>query len=130
MRDLLRLGSDWLSDKMRHRASSAIVYRRAASSLNLMATIGSSEFEVQDDTGFSTRVESRDYIFDRADFMIDGVETEPLLGDKIIEILDGDLTGGEGYEVASLSGQPHWRWADPFRRRLRVHTKYVGRFPS
>jgi hypothetical protein len=126
MRNLLRQGSDWLSDKLRHNASTIAWYRRGAASTSIAMQIGSSEFEVQDETGFSTRVETRDYLFNVDELLLDGVPVTPLVGDRIIE---GDLTNGFAYDVCAVASEPHWQYADPFKRRMRVHTKFVGPFP-
>ena len=30
------------------------------------------------------------------------------------------------YEVLAPNGEPVWRWSDPYRTALRVHTKHTG----
>jgi hypothetical protein len=30
------------------------------------------------------------------------------------------------YEVLAPGGEPPWRYSDPYRRTLRIHTKHVG----
>jgi hypothetical protein len=47
----------------------------------------------------------------------------PVAGDRIRE------TVGERvfvYEVLAPGNEPHYRYSDPFRKLLRIHTKYVG----
>ena len=39
------------------------------------------------------------------------------------EVEDAD---GMVFEVMSLGGQGHWRWSDPHRQTLRIHTKETG----
>ena len=43
----------------------------------------------------------------------------------------GDRIAAEGaiFEVMSLAGQVHWRWSDPYRSTLRIHTREIGAEP-
>ena len=34
------------------------------------------------------------------------------------------------YEVMAPGGEPPFRYSDPYRRTLRIHTKHVGRAPG
>jgi hypothetical protein len=34
------------------------------------------------------------------------------------------------YEVNAPGGQPPWRYSDPYRKALRIHTKHIGTQPD
>jgi hypothetical protein len=124
--DLLATGSAWLADQLKKHASTRVYYKRAAAAVQLSATIGRSEFDGTDTDGHLLRFQSRDYLVDAQDLVIDDVPTEPKPGDQIIE---GDLDNGFVYEVMPVGEEGCWRWADSFRIKYRIHTKYVGTQP-
>jgi hypothetical protein len=50
------------------------------------------------------------------------IQSLPLAGDKIIEQEGMDHYV---YEVMGLGSSPAWRFSDPFRQTLRIHTKQI-----
>ena len=44
---------------------------------------------------------------------------EPQAGDVIV-------ANNRKYEVMDLGGESCWRWSDPYRMTLRIHTKDIG----
>lgn len=124
MANLLKTGSDWLQSQQQSHATSEILYRRGEHSVALDAIIGRTEYEATDEYGITIQTESRDYLPLAADLILDGEETLPQIGDTIEET-DGDRT--IVYEVLPIGQQPHWRYSDTFRKRLRIHTKLVSR---
>lgn len=117
MGDLLRQGSQWLEQQRSAHCSSPVTYSRDETELALNATFGRTEYEVEDDYGLRVGAEVTDFLIAAADFA--PTFGEPEAGDRII-------TDGTVYEVMALSGQGHWRWSDPYRTTLRIHTKEVG----
>jgi hypothetical protein len=65
----------------------------------------------------------RDYLIDTADLVLAGEQALPAKGDRIEEI---DASKKHTYEVLPLGGEQHWRYSDPYRRTLRIHTKLIG----
>jgi hypothetical protein len=128
MANLLKTGSDWLQSQQDAHATSSVVYGRGAGSgadtVTVNAIIGRTEFDASDEYGITIRTESRDYLILAADLILDGETVLPERGDTITET-DGDFT--LVYEVLPIGNQPHWRYSDPFRKRLRVHTKLLSR---
>jgi len=114
--DLLRQGSQWLGAMLKQHASSQVTYRREATELGLQATFGRTEYEVEDDHGLRVAALVIDFLVAAADFA--PTFGEPEAGDQIV-------ADGVVYEVMSLAGQGHWRWSDPHRQTLRIHTKEV-----
>ena len=122
MADLLQTGSDWLEAQRHEHLSHAVAYCRGAESVEISATVGQTTFEVEREFGVE-RVESRDFLIRSADLVLAGQPTEPQRGDRIKETLGGTLAV---FEVMAPGNEPPWRYSDPGRKTLRVHTKQVG----
>ncbi len=115
MSDLLQTGAAWLANRLADSAASLCTYHRGNSYAQVRATVGSSTFEAASQSGVIEVWQSRDFII-KASSLPFG---EPLRHDTIVETIGGvDLT----YEVTSPSGMPVFRYADPFRNCVRVHT--------
>ena len=123
MTNLLQTGSSWLADQMKTHASVDVVYERGAEQVPLKATIGKTEFELDDGSGVVVRIQSRDYLIHAADLQLSGSPTLPVAGDRIRET-QGDKTFV--YEVMAPGNEPHYRYSDTFRKLLRIHSKYVA----
>lgn len=123
MTDLLEQGSAFL-DRQRHaHMTRPVVYQRGGTSVEVPATVGRTEFEQADDAGLIHRVESRDFIVRSADLDLGEGVTLPKAGDRIRE------TSGTGvfvYEVNAPGGETPWRYSDPYRASLRIHTKHIA----
>ena len=117
MGDLLRQGSQWLAGMLTQHAASPVTYRRDQVSLELQATFGRTEYEVEDGHGLRVGAEVMDFLIAAADFT--QTFTEPEAGDEIV-------ADGVVFEVMSLAGQGHWRWSGPHRTAMRIHTKEIG----
>jgi len=120
--DLLEEGAAFLEDQRHRHMSRAVTYQRGAQSKELLATIGRTEFEQADDAGLIHRTQSRDFLIRTADLDLGAGPTLPLAGDRVRETVDGTVFV---YEVNAPGGQPPWRYSDPFRKTLRIHTKHV-----
>jgi hypothetical protein len=116
MADMLAAGARWLTSQLRLAAGTPVIYRRGEDEVEIVATIGRSDFEAANQSGVIENWESRDYLVP-----IDSLPFgEPLRGDIIVE------TAGEieiEYEVATPRGVPVFRYGDAFRSLVRIHTK-------
>ena len=122
MGDLLRQGLAWL-ERQRHRHRTVrVAYVRGASTVRLAATVGRTVFETQDARGIVEKTESRDFLVRATDLVLEGLRALPKRGDRIREIQGDRLYV---YEVMAPGREPEWRWSDPYRRTLRIHTKQV-----
>ncbi len=122
MSDLLKAGQKWLAEKLTKHASREIIYRRGEVESTVTATIGKTMADQDTGDGLVLRMEIRDYLIDSADLKLDGQPTLPERGDLIIENDDGkNFT----YEVLPIGNQRAWRYSDPFRLKLRIHTKLI-----
>lgn len=120
--NLLRQASDWLETRRGAWMAQPIVYEQGGGRIELAATIGRTEFEIDDGAGALVRVEARDFLVSAADLVLAGAPVLPDRGDRIRE------TGGDKvyvYEVMAPGGGVPWRWSDPWRRTLRIHTRQV-----
>jgi hypothetical protein len=122
MTDLLERASNWLEEQRRRHASPVVPYARGSRTLDGVATIGKTLFEVDDGYGIVVRYESRDYLIQAADLVLDSEPFVPQRGDRIQEV-QGSTTFV--YEVTAPGKEPAWRYSDPYRTALRIHTKQV-----
>ncbi|QDT62365.1 hypothetical protein SV7mr_49130 [Stieleria bergensis] len=123
MTDMLRDGQAWLAEKLKTHASRLVTYQRDDAEADLPATIGRSFYEQDDGEGIVTRSQVRDFLIDTADLLLSPIGSLPKRGDWILETEDGATFT---YEVMSLGGEPAWRYSDPFRLKLRIHTKLIN----
>ena len=120
--DLLESSSAWLEDQREQHLTRPVVYQRGTDTVEVNATIGRTVFAVDDGTGAALRIESRDYLIRASHLVLDGQRALPRRGDQIHEMQDGVIFV---YEVMAPGQEPCWRYSDPYRRTLRVHTKQV-----
>ena len=123
MADLLQKGSDWLEGMRTVHASRPVVYVRGTESVDVPATVGRTVFRLDKGYGVIERVEARDYLVLAVDLVLGGAAALPKAGDRIRETEDSKAFV---YEVMAPGGEPCWRWSDPYRRTLRIHTKHVA----
>lgn len=123
MADLLSMSSAWLEDQRKKHRTVDVTYRRGGDSVVVKATIGRTLFEQDDGAGVTVRVQVRDYLIDTADLVLAEQATLPAKGDRIEEI---DAGQKHTYEVLPLGGEQHWRYSDPYRLTLRIHTKLIA----
>ena len=114
MGDLLRDGLRWLDQQRQAHCSSAVTYSRGSTTATVMATYGRTEFEGLDDGGFRVTAHVIDFLITADAMPVDA----PRVGDTI-------TADSVTYEVMNLPGDGCWRWSDPYRTTLRIHTKEV-----
>ena len=123
MVDLLEQASNWLEDQRTEHTSRTVTYERGAATVALAASIGRTIFEVDNGFGVVERTESRDFLVLAADLVLAGVPVLPGRSDRIRET-QGTTT--YVYEVMAPGKEPHYRFSDPYRKTLRIHTKHVA----
>jgi hypothetical protein len=123
MTDMLADGVAWLNEQLKAHASHLITVVRGTERLELSATVGQTEFEVDDAMGVRLEVSDRDFVVDAAEYVFGGVVTEPARGD-CIEDLSGPNGEMETYEVMGPGNERPFRY-DASQQRLRIHTKKV-----
>jgi hypothetical protein len=121
--NLFETGATWLAGQLKAHASVDITYVRGIDQVSVKATIGKTEFEIDDGSGVVIRIQSRDFLIHSADLVLGGSETLPVAGDQIQETQGANTFV---YEVMAPGNEPHYRYSDPFRKLLRIHTKHVA----
>lgn len=119
MADRLAEGVAWLASQRAAHLSCAVSYGRGGEWIALDATIGRTTFEALQEDGSTLTFEARDFLFPAAQLVLANGPTTPRPGDKIRQ-------GGQLYEVLRPAEGPAWRYSDPYRTTIRVHTKHVG----
>ena len=122
MADLLEQGSAWLEEQRVQHMSRAVTYWRGEDSMAVQATIGRTVFEVDDGMGILEKIESRDFLILTIDLVLGGQTTLPQRGDRIKETQNDKVYI---YEVLAPGNEDCWRYSDPYRKTLRIHTKQV-----
>jgi hypothetical protein len=121
--DLLEQGASFLDTQRHAHITRPVVYQRGAAQVELNATIGRTEFEQADEAGLIHRIESRDFLVRTADLDLGEGPTLPKAGDRVRETAGSSVFV---YEVNAPGGQPPWRYSDPYRKALRIHTKHIA----
>jgi hypothetical protein len=123
MGDMLSEGLAWLAEKLKVHASRPIVYRRGTDEVTLQAVIGRTLLKLDDGYG-GVRMEwtDRDFLIAAEDLILGGQRVLPERGDRILETHDGKTLV---FEVLAPGNEPEWRWSDPYRTLLRIHTKLL-----
>jgi len=124
--DLLERASNWLEDQRTRHATRPVTYQRSLfTSAPINATVGKTVFEQADEFGVVQKVESRDYLMFTTDLVLNSEVTLPQRGDRVRET-QGSKTFT--YEVVAPGGggEPVFRYSDPYRKTLRIHTKHTN----
>jgi hypothetical protein len=122
MPDLLESSSAWLQSQRHRHLSRPVLYVRGAERVEVAATVGQTVFRLDDGAGGILHSESRDYLIRAADLMLAGERVTPRRGDQVRET-DAGVTFV--YEVTAPGDEPHWRYSDPYRLTLRIHTQQI-----
>ncbi len=122
MADLLETGSNWLQDQRTQHMSRSVTYERGIDTVALSATVGRTVFEIDDGRGVSQRHEARDFLVLADDLVLAGSKTLPQAGDRVRETQGTTVFV---YEVMAPGNEPVWRYSDPYRKTLRIHTKHI-----
>lgn len=118
MTDLMREGMKWLERQRKQFMSGPVVYKTDRGDgeefLNVAATFGKTTYEIADGYGATIKTHVIDFLI-----LFEDLSLEPQAGDVIV-------ADKRKYEVMNLSGESCWRWSDPYRMTMRIHTKDIG----
>ena len=123
MSDLFERASSWLEGMRERHASRSVEYSRDGATVAVPATIGRTVFEIAREYGPLEKTESRDFLIAAVALVLNGEPILPAGGDRISERIGDQLLV---YEVMAPGNEPEWRWSDPYRRTLRIHTKLIA----
>ena len=122
MGDLLEQAAGWLDGMRVAHLSRTVIYQRGGQSVEIAATLGSTTYEVADESGVTVQAKATDFIVSAGALVLGGEVTQPNVGDRL-SVTDGDTV--QVFEVLDLAGAGHYRPCDPNGRMLRIHTKQV-----
>ena len=124
MSDMLEAANQWLAERLKAHASRPVIYRRGADAVTVQAIVGRTLLKLDDGYG-GVRMEwtDRDFLIAADDLILGGQKTLPRRGDQIRETAASKTLV---YEVLAPGSEPEWRWSNPHRRLLRIHTKQIG----
>ena len=114
----------WLNSKMQTAAGVSIVYTRGAYTVDLTPWVGRTVFASNLEGNARIEWGDRDYLITAAQLILNGSVVEPAVGDRITETVGGTSMAFEA--MRPDTGEPCWRYSDPGRTLLRVHTKRVS----
>jgi hypothetical protein len=110
---LLETATASLAAQLRTHTAIDVVYSRSMASISVKATRAATPYESSDTDGIIHRTVARDYLIATTDFpFVD----PPRNGDTITD-------SGDVYLVHSMTGETPWRYSDPGRSLMRIHTK-------
>lgn len=110
---LLETATAYLATQLTALTAVSVIYSRGATSISISATRASTPYEASDADGVIHRTIGRDYLIESALFPFSDL---PRDGDTIIDL-------DETYIVHSMPGEQPYRYSDPGRSLLRIHTK-------
>ncbi|MEQ9407745.1 MAG: hypothetical protein RIK87_08450 [Fuerstiella sp.] len=133
MVDLLKLGSDLLEKTLEANASQQIVFEKidTKEEATLLAIIGGSSADAQENLNLRADFDSQDFIIRRATPVTlvpapvgvltfgDWLAREPKQNDRI-------RWNGLVYIVSPVFGNEAWRYTDGYHTSYRLHTKRIG----
>ncbi|HBG28591.1 MAG: hypothetical protein A2Y10_08590 [Planctomycetes bacterium GWF2_41_51] len=117
MSNILKNGIQFLADKLKSHASETVIYKRGADTINICASFGKTNYQIENESGFQIGGEITDFLFSAADLIIDGLVTVPKAGDRI-------EVDGKVYEALFIN-DGCWRYSGPFGKIIRFHTKEI-----
>jgi len=123
MVNLFKKGEQHLHKQLNIHGTVDLIYVRDGTESDvILGTPGKTPFVYFDRHGISQRIESRDYIINVADLIVNSVNIKPKEGDLIFEDVDGTRFT---YRVSSPGKEPDWRYSGHYRVAFRIHTKLI-----
>ena len=119
---LLDDGVNFVNNLRTRYLTHPVTYNRGPHSVDVAASVGKTIFRITVEYGLTEHYESKDFLINTGDLVLGGNVTLPERGDTIEEVRDGVRYV---YEVSVPSDEPHFRFSDPFKKVLRIHTKEI-----
>ena len=120
MADYLSTGMAKLEEIRKGYMASNVTYKRGSNTVTVAATKGRSVRDEETESGVMLRHEIIDFLIATADLILSGSQVEPEVGDQILETVGSVVLT---YKVVPLETEGHFRYSDPQRNTLRIHTK-------
>jgi len=106
-----------VASQLKAHASTEVVYQRGLEQVTVPATIGKTEFDVDDGSGAVLRIQSRDYLIHTSDLVLGGSQTVPQSGEALPQL-----------RAAQLSQDDRWNryWSSPCKHRRAAGSGRLG----
>lgn len=114
MPDMISSGLDWLASQLNENASQSVTYHRDGTDYAITATIGKTDWGVDQTSNVNAGFKTRDYLVMTADLPF-----LPRRDDKVIEIKNGKRYTNR---VIEQPGIPTYRDANTNKTMIRIHT--------
>jgi hypothetical protein len=98
------------------RSARIVIYRRGDRLVEILAEVDRTVFQTPNGL-----VETRDYLIRRERMISQGLSDWPMAGEMILD-------EGSAYVITAPHGtEPHFRFSDPYRKAMRIHTMEAGK---
>lgn len=122
--NLFERSNAWLERALGNAAGVEITYTRGIDSVVIEdVEVGRTAFASNMHNAARLEFSERDYLIPAASLILGGQAVTPRKGDRIAEVVAGELLTFE--LMTPATGEPAWRYSDPERTFLRVHVKRV-----
>jgi hypothetical protein len=108
--------------RLLHTAGRRVLYVRGPLACEWWVAVGRSLYQAQDDRGVIEERDCRDFCGIAAELMLTGQTVIPMRGDRIVEQTSA---GSDTYDLLPLESDKPYRFMDPGKLLLRVHTKRI-----
>jgi hypothetical protein len=120
MTTLMQRGASWLAGKLQAAAGRSVTLHWRNKSVAVTGTVTLQQYEVVDENGLTTLVESWDWTFTAAELLLDGQSVRPTKGYWLSETLNSEEVR---YDVMPVGSKPPTETVDAFETLVVVHTK-------
>jgi hypothetical protein len=120
MTTLMQRGDSWLAGKLQVAAGRSVTLHWRNKSVPVTGTVTLQQYEVVDENGLTTLVESWDWTFTAAELLLDGQLVRPTKGYWLSETLNSEEVR---YDVMPVGNKPPTETVGAFETRVVVHTK-------
>lgn len=126
MPDMLAQATAWLDEMRATHLSRQVTYRRGGDSVEIVATLGSTTYEIADEAGATIEAKATDFIVSAEDLAFNETVTLPQTGDRVYMAVGNRV---RIFEVLDLAGGGRYQPGDPYGIMLRIHTKCISEEP-
>lgn len=116
---LLDSASQWLDETLASANGESVTYTIQTDSLSVSANIGQTPVGQVLENGVLQTWQSQDFLISAALLVSGGTTFKPEVGHTITH-------NGNNFRVSNLDDGRCYRFTDPSRRTLRIHTKEIG----
>lgn len=120
--DMLAEGEALIDEQTKANISRTVRMGLSSDWVEVQATVGATNFRLQNQNGVQIRVDTRDYLADPADLMLYGERFEP----EWVEEDDAAAGLTRRFEVVSIETEPAVRDIGPSFTQLRIHTQQTS----